>query len=384
MLYAVLPLVNKARVPEAGTLLFSLGLAPLVAFGLDRLPLPDSARLSRLTGWILGGLAAVLMFASLICYAAKVVPAVSDNRMLITALAALLLTAVLGGWRSGGISARAGKVAVLALVLFELGNVTDYWLAHFSDKEHTPYLRPLSQHGDVAAYLKSQGEFARFTYDKEIPYNIGDWFGLEAFNAYTASVPASLWAHDIFSPRVQDILGIRYHVGKTAARPDEQEVFQGQSGVKVYENPAAFPRAWSVHETRKVAGEKQARELLADPGFDARNNAFLIRENPPRLATCRGDDVFMPHHEPNYVKIQARMQCRGMVILTDAWFPGWTATVDGKRAKIERVYGMVRGVVVEEGDHMIEMRYRPWSVYLGAAMSLLACGIVIVGVKRAA
>jgi uncharacterized membrane protein YfhO len=71
------------------------------------------------------------------------------------------------------------------------------------------------------------------------------------------------------------------------------------------------------------------------------------------------------------------MQCKGMVILTDAWFPGWSATVDGKRAKIEKAYGMVRGVVVDQGAHIIEMRYRPWSVYLGGALSLLAAAMVI-------
>jgi uncharacterized membrane protein YfhO len=69
------------------------------------------------------------------------------------------------------------------------------------------------------------------------------------------------------------------------------------------------------------------------------------------------------------------------VILTDTWFPGWTATVDGRRAKIECAYGFVRGVVVEPGKHTIEMRYRPMSVYLGAMLSLLAAGIVIAGIR---
>jgi uncharacterized membrane protein YfhO len=126
-----------------------------------------------------------------------------------------------------------------------------------------------------------------------------------------------------------------------------------------------------------VAGEKQAHDLLADEGFDARNEVFLVGETPPRLATCTGDEVFMPRHEPNYVRIEADMQCRGMVILTDTSFPGWRATVDGKSAKIERAFGFVRGVLVDPGKHTIEMRYRPWSVYLGAGLSLLAVGIVV-------
>jgi uncharacterized membrane protein YfhO len=73
--------------------------------------------------------------------------------------------------------------------------------------------------------------------------------------------------------------------------------------------------------------------------------------------------------EPNYVVIQAQMSCRGMVILTDTWFPGWRATVDGRAAVIEKAYGAFRGVVVEAGDHTVEMRYRPWSVFLGAGMT---------------
>jgi uncharacterized membrane protein YfhO len=70
--------------------------------------------------------------------------------------------------------------------------------------------------------------------------------------------------------------------------------------------------------------------------------------------------------------------------LTDTWFPGWRATVDGKSARIERAYGFVRAVLVEPGNHVIEMRYRPLSVYLGAALSLLAAGIVIASVRRKA
>jgi hypothetical protein len=359
-----------------------LGLAPLAAFGVDSLALPESHFVTRRAGWILTGFGAVLLFASLFFYAAKVTPVISDNRMVITAFVAILLAGLLAGLRSGGISARAGAVAALGLILFELGNVTDYWLPSTADKKRESYLAKLAAHADLALYIKAQGEFARFTYDdKEIPYNIGDWYGIEGFNAYAASVPADLWAQDVFSQRVENILGIRYYLGKTAAHPDQRQVFQGQAGVNVFESPKAFPRAWSVHQSRKMAGAQQARDLLADEGFDARNEVFTVGENPPRLASCTGDEVFMPRHEPNYVRIEARMQCRGMVILTDTWFPGWRATVDGKSAKIEKAYGFVRGVLVEAGNHTIEMRYRPLSVYLGGGLSLLAAVMVIAGVR---
>jgi hypothetical protein len=377
MLYAVVPMIDKARVPAAGSIVFMLGLAPLAAFGVDLIQLPESGCITWRAGWILSGFAAVLVFASLLFYAGHVTSAISDDRMVITAFAAILLAALLAGVRSGGISARAATVCALVLVLFELGNVTDYWLPSNADHKRTEYLSKLGAHGDLARYIKWNGE-GRFTYDdKEIPYNIGDWYGIESFNAYAASVPANLWAQDIFSNRVQDILGIRYYLGKAPSRADQKMVFQGQAGVNVYENPRAFPRAWTVHQSRKLLSPQQAHDLLGDDGFDARNEVFSVHENPPRLASCSGDEVWMPRHEPNYVRIDADMQCKGMVILSDTWFPGWRATVDGKSAKIERAYGFLRGVVVEPGKHTVEMRYRPLSVYIGAALSLLAAGIVI-------
>jgi uncharacterized membrane protein YfhO len=43
--------------------------------------------------------------------------------------------------------------------------------------------------------------------------------------------------------------------------------------------------------------------------------------------------------------------------------------VDGRPAIIEKAYGAFRGVVVEAGNHTVEMRYRPWSVFIGGAMT---------------
>lgn len=62
-----------------------------------------------------------------------------------------------------------------------------------------------------------------------------------------------------------------------------------------------------------------------------------------------------------------------MVILSDAFYPGWKATLDGRRVAIHEVYGGIRGVVTPAGRHVIEMHYRPMSVYAGAILT--AAGI---------
>ncbi len=389
MIYSLVPLVEKARVPQAATVLFAIGVSTLAAFGLDAFgkraatfgsgPLRyvdtnvDAARLGAratststyiytYTSWILGGFGAVVGLACLMFYAARVQ---IDNRMIITAFCAIFLAAML--------RTRFSAWAAIALVLLELGNVTDYYLPT-EDRATHPYLYKLAAHYDLAAFVRG----SRIVYDSAaIPYNIGDWYGIEALNAYAASVPANLWQHQVFSPRVQDIMGIRYYLGLTPPRADLREAFEGRSGVKAFENAKAFPRAWAVHRALKVDNSTQARAMLADPSFDALHRVFLIGEKPPQLENCADDDVWISRHESNYVAIRAAMSCRGMVILTDTWFPGWRASVDGKPAAIEKAYGAFRGVVVEAGDHTIEMRYRPWSVFVGAALTSAAALVAL-------
>ena len=175
MFYALAPLVEKARVPEAATLIFAVGLAPLAAFGMDALRRGDGASVRSLTVAVLAGFGAVVAFGTLFLYAARVQ---FDQRLIVTALCSLLAAGLLTAW--GSFSGRAASVAAIGLVLFELGNVTDYNLATADRKTH-PYLYQLADHFDLARYVRAQGEPARIYYDgKAIPYNIGDWYGLEA------------------------------------------------------------------------------------------------------------------------------------------------------------------------------------------------------------
>jgi len=380
VLYALVPLVEKARVPGAGTVVFAVGLAPLVAFGVDALCVPASFEWSRRFGWVLGGLAGVLALLSLVLYAFKIASGLGDDRIMITALAAALASGVLAAWRAGAISAREGAVAAVGLVLFELANVSGYSFPNRNDPAGNRYLAPLSQHSDLADFVRGHEMAARVAYDDTlIPYNIGDWYGIEAVNAYTAGVLTNIWDMDLFSDRGRRFFGVKYYFGKTPPSPDFKEVFTGRSGLKVFENAAAYPRVWSVHAATSVPAISGIRPKMDDPAFDPRHAALLTEAAlteaaPPNLGGCGSDDddIQMPQHMPSYVRIDAHLGCRGMVILTDPYFPGWRAYVDGKRAPIIEVYGGVRGVVVEAGDHLVEMRYRPWSVLLGALMTLAA------------
>ena len=76
------------------------------------------------------------------------------------------------------------------------------------------------------------------------------------------------------------------------------------------------------------------------------------------------------------------MACRGMVIVSDNWFPGWVATVDGQSAPVHRVDVTFRGIVVGGGTHSIVMRYRPRSVIVGFLLFLIGVALTLFAMLR--
>jgi hypothetical protein len=263
------------------------------------------------------------------------------------------------------------------MILFELSNVSTFYWPNRAVPEQNKYLHYMGEHGDLVNFLRSVGVGSRVQYTDDVTYSIGDWYGIESINGYGASVLDNIWHMDLFSKRGLEFFGVRYFLGKKPLNPNQVEVFRGKSGVKVFENPSAYPRAWSVHEVKTVASVREAHQTFSSEAFDPQTSAIVVKQSPA-LESCSNEDdsVLTPIHQPNFIHLQARMACRGMVIVTDSFFPGWRATVDGKSTPIYEVDGGVRAIVVEKGAHEIDMKYRPWTVFGGGLMTLLAAAVV--------
>ena len=196
-----------------------------------------------------------------------------------------------------------------------------------------------------------------------MPYNFGDWYGVESYMGYVASAPQAFMRVQ-GEPRTHDLFGVRYYVAKQPPRGGLTEIFTGASGVKVFETTTAMPRAWTVHEGFAIHNLDELALRLNAPALDFNQTTFLLGD-PPALETCAGDQVRLLRHDVQRVTIDVSMACRGMLILGDGYSKDWVATIDGQRAPLYAAYAMMRGVTVDRGHHQIDMRYRPASVYLG-------------------
>jgi hypothetical protein len=165
------------------------------------------------------------------------------------------------------------------------------------------------------------------------------------------------------------LFALGYYIGPKPARDGQVELFQGASGLKVYQNPGAHDRAWAVHEAFQIPDDKAVLPTLARAGFDRKRQTFLLGA-APKLQTCETEDsVRVVSLDTNRLVIEANLGCRGMIVASETYSPGWKATVDGHPAPIYEAYTVLRGVVAEAGHHRVEMHYLPQSVVLGGIMT---------------
>jgi hypothetical protein len=372
-LYSFLPVFDKARSPSAGIILFHLACAALVSVGLEEAFRRGPGEWTRSMIRYPLIFAAVVLTVVLAVYLARGGKVTIDLFSAVTGLIAILFAALFAGWRAGKIAAVPLTAALLFLMLVELSHHSTALLPHKSETARNTLLGQLALNDDLVKFIHAtQGGPPRVELaDSGGLPNVNDWFGFETTGSYLASVTANAIDMSSWIPEARRLLGVRYLIGKEPSGGWNRLVFETKGGANVFENPAAFPRVWTVHQADPDWDHVRWRNNLHHPPFDFRLRA-PVNGPAPSLESCGGEDFSaLLRRESTRVLIWAEMQCRGILVLSDTHYPGWTATVDGHPANILEVYGGLRGVIAERGAHRIEMRYRPVSVYAGAALSLL-------------
>ncbi|MBL7161762.1 MAG: YfhO family protein [Anaerolineales bacterium] len=127
-----------------------------------------------------------------------------------------------------------------------------------------------------------------------------------------------------------------------------------------------------------------ALEKVFSGEVDFENKVILEGAGAPQTSVCtsaRGQ-VRLEDENPNQIVISVEADQSGWVILSDVWYPGWRARVDGVPAPMLRANFLFRAVEVPEGEHNVWFEYRPVVFYLGAVVSVFAwCWILILAWK---
>ncbi len=183
----------------------------------------------------------------------------------------------------------------------------------------------------------------------------------------------------LFSP-VRDLVGIRWIVLGRHAEPPGPGLRLAYDGAdaRIFENPAALPRAFVAGRARCVE-DRAALALLRSRAVDLSKEVLLadcaapLTAGPPPQRTQAGIEV----DDAERVVVAASTDAPAWLVLTDTWFPGWTARLDGATVPIARANHAFRAVALPAGSHRVEFTFRPRGLGLGAAITLLSVGAVL-------
>jgi len=204
--------------------------------------------------------------------------------------------------------------------------------------------------------------------------NVGDVYQIDAV---FGGGPAMLTDYADILGR-DSLLNVRYII-KPASAKDPGPVYS--DGIwKVFENPAAYPRAWMAHQTVFAPSHKAAFNQLNQPGVDLHQTAVVETKTvPPMQPAASADTVRFRSYDGDRIALDVTAASPGMLVLSEMYYPGWFAKVNGRTASIYRVDGALRGIPVGAGESHVELTYAPSSFRIGAAMSILTLVAVFAG-----
>ncbi|MDI6782230.1 MAG: YfhO family protein [bacterium] len=237
---------------------------------------------------------------------------------------------------------------------------------------------------------KSLDEALKSVQDTLVPnatlfYNLFAAWGYESININDYSRVIDMINHP---PKRQsaglyhllDMLNIKYILSCFQVQnPGFKHIYNDEK-INIYANPDYLPRAFMVPECMVIKDRARILEKLMD--IDPGQVVVLEAGEPLAVSSQQlagvtkvaevAEKVRIVQYQPNTVLIQADTARGGFLFLSDTYYPGWSARVDGVKTRIYRANYAFRAIYLKPGSHRVEFRYMPDSLLIGCWASLIA------------
>jgi hypothetical protein len=391
-LYGLIPGLGSMRAPARFVFLINFAFAVLAALGLDALMTgPDERlrpilrRVLRTAPWVIG---AVIFFAIPLAFYVVITSQDKDPIIFARASAAANGLVFFAGLLIAGIGlfyfrsrgrlrpALLGGLAV-ALLFFDLASLGGGVDVGYDDPTRN------FDHPAIIRFLKSDPNLYRVDSRTDVwhlwqpntglLHSIFDVGGLinplnlAGYDGYWNAIPSR-------SSPLYDFLNAKYVIASKDVILDWEKfvpVFDGDPVLNVYLNQRALPRALVVHQAVAAPDHEAALAALQDSDFDPAS-AVVVEEGtalnakPSSPATLRFEAF-----QPNEIRLWVDTPADAYLVLSEVWYPGWRATVDGASTPVLRANYAFRGVRLDPGQHQVHLTFSPRSWVWGLGISFL-------------
>ena len=145
-------------------------------------------------------------------------------------------------------------------------------------------------------------------------------------------------------------------------------------------NPYTYGNAWFVD---KVTYVNNANEEIDKVGkIDLRHEAVADKqfEAVLKVSNVQGNvsQIELVSYAPNKLKYNVSSEKGGVVVFSEIYYPGWTATIDGQKTELGRVNYILRALNVETGKHTIELTFDPQSVHTTEIIATISFATLLI------
>ena len=158
------------------------------------------------------------------------------------------------------------------------------------------------------------------------------------------------------------------------------EAVHQDANVEIFQNKAVYPRAFVVYDIINVSSFDQALDLLTNSDIDLRQTAIVenfpsdsrtvinesTHQNPP------SGSAHVKRITPDALTVDIQTNSPGLLVMSEQYYPGWRAYIDGKETPIYAVNGILRGVFLNKGKYTVRLEYKPLSFSIGLVISVIA------------
>jgi hypothetical protein len=322
-------------------------------------------------------------------------------------LVAFGIGAVLWGYRQQKLAPHWFRLTIIALILADLlffGRLLNPSLPReqvFPPTESSQFLKNSLGPNDLARVVALNDDMPAST---GTPYQLYDIAGTDfPYRRYLAlsqvfggvlSGHYRLLFREIHLPFL-NLLGVKYVISSTnlddlGVPPKQLKLVYQDSAVNIFENQVYFPRVFLVHQAKIMADDSQVLAYMASPTFDPKHEVVLVEGSAApeisRVATTNSDNternVTIAEYAPQQVVVEVDTTQPGYLFMSDVYYPGWAATIDGQATELYQANFTFRAIYVPSGEHTVKFRYVPVGLQFGLGISGIGA-LVIIGLLGA-